>query len=127
MQHENSNIPGGTKNGGRSVRFADSNYAWRSEFFHLLNDISWSIAKTTDRGGNWTDILGGTSLGSVYPRLAVLDTQKGWVLKTDTLFNTRDAGATWSWQIPGRYLNDLCFTDSLNGWLVGYPGLWLLI
>jgi hypothetical protein len=40
------------------------------------------------------------------------------------LFNTRDAGATWSWQIPpGSYLNDIFFTDSLNGWLVGGNGL----
>jgi len=57
------------------------------------------------------------------PHLVVNDSLKGRFLLGDTLFDTRDGGSSWSRQIPGRSLTDVFFTDSLNGWLVGYQGL----
>jgi len=113
--------------GGASgpVRFLGRNYAWRT-FYNGYITHGWGIDKTTDQGAHWINIFSSAYVGCSCgwdPRLAVTDSQKGWFLLRDTLMATRDAGATWAWQIPGRYLNDLFFTDSLNGWIVGYNGL----
>jgi len=102
------------------LRFGGPNYAWRSwHTFIPGGSHYYGVHKTTDRGGSWSSIWNG------YSAFAIPDSLKGWILGAqDTLFKTRDAGATWSWQIlPGSYLNDLFFTDSLNGWIVGYNGL----
>jgi len=52
-----------------------------------------------------------------------VDTIKGWVLLPDTLFDTRDGGTTWSRQVLPGIKWDICFTDSLTGWIVGDRGL----
>ena len=107
------------------LRFGSPNYAWRTTHSFTPGGSHYrGVQKTTDRGGSWTTIWGGGPSGSGPPPIAVPDTLNGWILDGDTLFNTRDAGATWSWQIPPwDYLNDLFFTDSLNGWVVGGNGL----
>jgi photosystem II stability/assembly factor-like uncharacterized protein len=112
-------------------RFLGRNFAWRSWFYRYpYNPESWrwGIQKTTDQGAHWTEIYSFSTEGYCCsciwdPRIALVDYQKGWFLFRDTLRCTRDGGATWSWQIPGQYLNDLFFSDSLNGWLVGRYGL----
>jgi len=106
------------------IRFSSPNCAWRTTYsFFPGYPYYRGVQKTTNRGGSWITIWGGHESG-LQPPIAVPDTLNGWVLISDTLFNTRDAGATWFLQIPpGSYFHDLFFTDPLNGWLVGSNGL----
>ncbi len=101
------------------LRFADRNMAWLSWNYFFPNVArTWGIQRTTNRGANWTNIFNG------YGVFDPVDSLAGWALKRDTLFHTQDGGTGWSWQIPpGRYLNELFFTDSLTGWIVGDRGL----
>jgi len=57
------------------------------------------------------------------PPVELIDTLKTWVLAFDTLYGTRDGGLSWTVQAPPGYKQAICFTDSLNGWLVGQNGL----
>jgi len=112
-------------------RFLNRDFAWKAWFYQWPYTSAywcWGIQKTTDQGAHWTDIYYFRSDGygcscGWHPRIALVDSLKGWFLFRDTLRSTCDGGATWSWQIPGRSMNDLFFTDSLNGWIVGYNGL----
>jgi photosystem II stability/assembly factor-like uncharacterized protein len=93
----------------------DRNHVWFSWYWNIFSDRRWGV--TCGSGG-----LSG--LGYRNPPFVAVDTLKGWILFPDTLFTTRDGGATWSRQIPpGPYKCDFCFVDSLNGWIVGYNGL----
>jgi len=92
----------------------DRNHVWYSWYWNIFSDRRWGV--TCGSGG-----LSG--LGYRAPRFAAVDTIKGWVLLPDTLFDTRDGGTTWSRQVLPGIKWDICFTDSLNGWIVGYNGL----
>ena len=103
------------------LRFRSPNYAWRSWHIYVPGGPYYSgVQKTTNRGVSWSYIWSGDP-----EALTIPDTLNGWVLNyLDTLFDTHDAGSSWSWQVfPGRYFKDVFFVDSLNGWLVGYDGL----
>jgi photosystem II stability/assembly factor-like uncharacterized protein len=111
-------------------RFLNRDFAWRTWYYHWPyspESWHWGLEKTTDQGVHWIPIYNDTTYVGCScgwnPRLALSDSLNGRFLLKDTLHATRDGGSTWSWQVPGRYLNDLFFTDSLNGWIVGYNGL----
>jgi len=96
------------------VHCLDRNHVWYSWYCLWSNERTWGVSCGS----------GGLS-GSGYrvPSLAPVDTLRGWVLLPDTLVDTRDGGITWSRQVPPGIKWDICFVDSLNGWIVGYQGL----
>jgi len=84
------------------------------------------IYKTAASGDTWTRMLNGVVYVSYDPdgvAFAIVDTLKGYILYSDSLMGTLDGGATWvTLGLPG-VKHDICFTDSLNGWIVGDEGL----
>ena len=114
-----------------SVQVLNRDYSWRAAYglMYYLGVPMWSggISKTTAGGVTWTRILngvdyvrGGDPNGLAF---AIVDTLKGYILYSDNLMGTLDGGATWvTLSLPG-VKHDICFTDSLNGWIVGDQGL----
>jgi photosystem II stability/assembly factor-like uncharacterized protein len=113
-----------------NVKVLNRNYAWRASFtvgWYLGIDFeSGGISNTTVGGDTWTRMLNGASSVGGYPdylTFAIVDTLKGYILYSDNLMGTLDGGATWvTLSLPG-VKHDICFTDSLNGWIVGDQGL----
>jgi photosystem II stability/assembly factor-like uncharacterized protein len=108
----------------RRVHCLDRNHIWRSEYFHNdPNPNRWGVSKSSNGGVGWQSVLGRTRNLIPGPPFAVVDTLKTWVLVRDTLYGSRDGGLTWITQEPYSYMNNLCFVDSMNGWIVGNQGL----
>jgi photosystem II stability/assembly factor-like uncharacterized protein len=117
-----------------SVQILNRDYSWRAAYglMYYLGVPMWSggISKTTAGGDTWTRILNGVGYvgygGYGDPNglaFAIVDTLKGYILYSDNLMGTLDGGATWvTLSLPG-VKHDICFADSLNGWIVGDQGL----
>jgi len=98
----------------RRVHCLDRDHVWDSWYWYWSNNRMWGVS--CGQGGM-------TGPGYRTPPFAPVDTLRGWVLFPDTLFDTRDGGITWARQVLPGIKYDICFTDSLNGWIVGYNGL----
>ena len=83
-----------------------------------------SIVHTDDGGVSWTEQkLPGYGIYRLFAT-AFIDNLTGWVAG-EGLFHTTDGGATWTEKNIDRIgdLQDILFTDALNGWLVGEGGV----
>ncbi len=93
------------------VYFQDVNTGW------ILGARGF-VLKTIDGGKNWMKVI----LPSEYANtmsIAFTDTQNG-IICGERQFRTEDSGETWTEeQLADSSLTDICFTDSLNGWMVG--------
>ena len=120
-----------------NVHLLNRNYAWRASYtlgwYMGLSFESGGISKTTIGGDTWTRMLNGTgyvlgwggrqNLPGGTLAFGIVDTLKGYILYSDDLMGTLDGGATWvTLSLPG-VKHDICFSDSLNGWIVGDQGL----
>jgi len=80
------------------------------------------VIHTDDGGGHWVR----QDFAQDWKRLfaiEMLDNQEGWIAG-EGLYHTSDGGAHWNEKDVGfgRDFQDIQFTDSLNGWLVGEYG-----
>lgn len=81
-----------------------------------------SYVKTTNAGTNWIyDTLG---VFGVARAIDFRTPSEAWISIGDKFSVTKDTGNTFTsfYTTDSIRLNDLCFTDSLNGWAVGYNG-----
>jgi photosystem II stability/assembly factor-like uncharacterized protein len=81
-----------------------------------------SYVKTTNTGTNWIyDTLG---VFGVARAIDFRTPSEAWISIGDKFCVTKDTGNTFTsfYTTDSIRLNDLCFTDSLNGWAVGYNG-----
>jgi photosystem II stability/assembly factor-like uncharacterized protein len=105
------------------VEFVDSNLGWAC-------GASGIILKTSDGGENWTIQTEGLAFS--LQDIEFADSLNGcavgyWIDPSDPvvcygiIFRTSNGGETWksyTGELNIRYC-DVCFTDSLNGWVVG--------
>ncbi len=93
------------------VYFQDANTGW------VLGARGF-VLNTRDGGENWAKV----TLPSEYANtmsIAFADTQNG-IICGESHFRTEDGGEKWTEEeLPVPYFADICFTDSVNGWMVG--------
>jgi photosystem II stability/assembly factor-like uncharacterized protein len=103
--------------------------------FFIDNEKGWAVGSegiilyTANGGDNWTEQTSGTdfTLESVYFN----NPYNGWIAGgkeyAGIILRTDNGGGTWEEMYiddPNYYLNDICFTDDLNGWAVGEKHVW---
>jgi len=100
--------------GTGKVYFQDANTGW------VLGARGF-ILKTTDGGENWNKIVLPVDWTNTMS-FAFADGQHG-IICGESLFRTEDSGENWmEEELSAPYLTDICFTDSVNGWMVGEFG-----
>jgi photosystem II stability/assembly factor-like uncharacterized protein len=83
--------------------------------------FSYRYFKTTDAGNTWNLI----SIGTYYQSNFCFNNEMtGWATGSN-IYRTINGGVNWieSFTNPSSSLNYITFTDSFNGWAVGYNGL----
>ena len=109
----------GTESSLNSIYFIDNEFGWAV-------GSEGVILHTTDGGGNWNHQSSGTdfTLESVH----FVDQNNGWIAgwsyEYDIILRTLDGGYNWdivyvNQAILWGHLQDLFFTDNLNGWVAG--------
>jgi len=107
------------------VEFVDAVHGWAA----AQSDSGGRIIHTNDGGQTWTiqryDLEDVGRLSGI----SFVDSLHGWAISGLTypwLLQTINGGETWEkfYKFPfdgtgGAYFNDVCFADSLNGWLFG--------
>lgn len=93
-----------------SMTAVDSAHVW-------MAGTGGTIVYTTDGGDNWELSLLDTNV--MLKSVSFIDTQNGWVSALGGfVYKTTDGGNTWSKSSIGTsFPGDICFTDSLNGWI----------
>lgn len=100
------------------VQFVDSLHGWIAASGPKLN----GILRTTNGGQNWQ--FHDTKLS--VSRFSFADTNHGWASTGDQIYRTIDGGVSWDslvcWCSGAEELKimELAFTDTLNGWAIGY-------
>jgi len=132
-----------TTDGGRNWKKQRSNTPAELVGLYFINpDTGWITGKdgvilhTEDGGETWNRQKSNTSL-SLWSIYFPLD-RKGWVAgNRSTILYTEDGGNSWekytgkiSLSLDGikfqsPHLRSICFTDELNGWIVGEKGVFL--
>jgi hypothetical protein len=82
-----------------------------------------AVLKTTDGGVIWFNSIF-CFCYLLHPYF--IDSLKGWNVKVDQVIYTNDGGLNWNFQYtypPSFSPRKIFFTDSLNGWIIGYNGL----
>jgi photosystem II stability/assembly factor-like uncharacterized protein len=104
----------GTTSFLRAVSFTDTNNGT------VVGD-NGTILRTTNGGGTWTSQTSGTT-GTLYG-VSFTDAHNGTAVGTGGILRTVDGGVTWMSQTLPYYgflgFQDVCFTDSINGTVVG--------
>lgn len=75
------------------------------------------IINTKDGGKTWKVNNIGSNISIISASFA--DSLRGWAsAQGGTILRTKDGGNTWTRShVTNQYLGDICFLDSLNGWL----------
>lgn len=80
------------------------------------------ILKTTDGGENWGKIVLPVEWTNTMS-FAFADSQNG-IICGESYFKTENGGDSWTEEpLRDSILTDICFADSLNGWMVGEYGM----
>ena len=106
-----------------SIYFADKLHGW-------LSFSNGYVAKTTDGGQSWCDLLEPDVLQeetddrSFFWEMYFADTATGWG-RTDSgkLYETKDGGSTWIRLHSDMKFSSMCFLDAQNGWVIAQEGL----
>jgi photosystem II stability/assembly factor-like uncharacterized protein len=105
-----------------AIYFLDGYQGW-------LSFENGYLAKSTDSGRTWCDLLDSKSL---YPlggqnflaKIHFITSMQGWGLGSNgSLLETDDGGARWQRVDTNVRFDDMCFTDSNSGWAVAKEGL----
>lgn len=123
-----------TTDGGMTWEFQEGEGDYFSVFF-LDNDIGWVggmnglLRHTIDGGKNW--VVQETGVDDYLLDIFFLNEKEGWIaggtagfgFATHLIIHTDDAGETWEVQQEGNHIstiyNDIFFSDTLNGLVVG--------
>ncbi|MBI5727188.1 MAG: hypothetical protein HY965_05015, partial [Ignavibacteriales bacterium] len=96
------------------IFFLDENYGWAS-------GSQYTVLSTTNGGANWSILP--YSFPSNVLSVKFLTKKNGYVLTPNNMYRTLDGGITWTAnQISSNSSNAMHFTDTLNGFTVGYGG-----
>ena len=114
-------------------QFSTTDRLWSVDFTDLNNGTvvgeNGTILRTIDGGANW--ILQQSGTDGFLHCVSFINNDTGWVAGSNIILKTTDGGNTWipqtSWlaQTSG-ILNDVHFTDALNGTAVGYTGVYYI-
>lgn len=82
-----------------------------------------SIYKTTDGGILWQEKnvngVDSVAIAGEFDRIFFINDDTGWALNTKYVIKTTDGGENWFSQLNANGVNDVHFSDSLNGWVTG--------
>ncbi|MFC1732467.1 YCF48-related protein [candidate division KSB1 bacterium] len=97
----------------RDIKFIDPSNGWAVGGWY-----SSLVVYTTDSGNTWTEL---PSISNQYlSKVEFVDYDRAWIIGSQTILYTNDGGSTWNQQWSGNSdLYDICFIDSLNGWVLG--------
>lgn len=104
-------------------------YPFRSVYFQN-NQVGWVVGgyigmmgKTIDGGDNWEL----TQVDNYQVDIQFTNDSVGWMISYNNIYKTIDSGINWNkknnFSDPRSSFLDLCFADSLYGWIVGSNGL----
>ncbi len=97
------------------VYFQDANTGW------VLGARGF-ILKTTDGGENWNKVILPVEWTNTMS-FAFADSQNG-IICGESYFKTENGGDSWMEEpLRDSILTDICFADSMNGWIVGEYGM----
>ena len=97
-----------------TLLFQDENTGW-------ILGAQQDLLKTEDGGDTWMEIPKPEFWRNAYD-IGFSNNLHGTICGGST-FNTTDGGENWTENyVTGRTFTDLCFIDSLNGWMVGEWG-----
>ncbi|MBK7810276.1 MAG: T9SS type A sorting domain-containing protein [Saprospiraceae bacterium] len=127
-----------TTDGGKNWNLIQTGFPSDFIDFHFLDSLTGYMVsnssnlaiRTKDGGRTWKKFNGGphqTWELAGFDHVYFLNEEKGWIVKKFmTLHSTIDSAQTWRRDtlLKGMYrINDITFTDSINGWIVGDGGL----
>ncbi len=100
------------------VCFSDSNHGW-------IVGAGGTILRTIDAGTTWSSVESGTSAN--LRSCVFIDNNNGWACggeNSPVLLKTSNGGQDWTAlndfsQITWMVFNDIIFSDSLHGWVIG--------
>ncbi len=115
-----------TFNSLSSINFIDSQTGWAVGYRSGLS----RVLKTVNGGTNWTELVN-NNLGFVLTRIQFIDVNTGWASGSGgynsqaVILKSTNSGANWITQydttgILTYTINDLFFTNSLTGYVVGW-------
>ncbi len=125
-----------TPDTGKILQTNDSGKTWKEttpfdrggaynkiQFLDSLNGFVWGSPqmRTRDGGKTWQALPMDGRIGTP----SFIDTLHGWAGYDYSMFKTTDGGLTWNFltfldQPDQLSINDIDFTDSLNGWAFGF-------
>jgi photosystem II stability/assembly factor-like uncharacterized protein len=80
----------GTTKDMTAVFFIDANTGWAVGY-----DLDNIILKTTDGGNVWADITMGAASTGILRDIAFANSNKGWMVSSDSIYTSSDGGTTW--------------------------------
>ncbi len=104
------------------LQFANSTTGYAAGFRNDWITGSGLVLKTTNSGKTWLTVYLNYESGEPYRGLFFTDENNGWVSGySEDIKHTTDGGASWVTQSIGTgfSVNDLFFTDGLNGFAAG--------
>ena len=120
-----------TSNGGTDWILQDKNGAYNCLCFlnadtFFMGSSYGNVSKTTDGGASWIDINLSYPIKTIYFK----DKINGWALIDNygNPFQTTDGGNTWfrsAMMGESETFDNICFADSLNGFGLGWPTLYM--
>ena len=90
---------------------------------YVVGGLDGKIMKTTDGGTNWA--LKGNFPNTYFTDLCFPSKNRGFACGANSIYQTNDAGLHWSLLVSGQiYYQHIRFTDPLNGYILGYGGIY---
>ena len=120
-----------TSDGGDSwTKIYETYFGYLSSIKFTSQNIGYAagensiVAKTSDGGLNWSDIIVISQGNYDWQEVYFVDDNIGWLVDLfGAVVKTTDGGVTWNEQIPRfiipSYYYSVYFIDSLKGWVVG--------
>lgn len=109
-----------------AIYFLDANSGW-------LSFKNGYMAKTTDGGRTWCDLLNPRDVWpdpiglTFFWKLHFIDSMRGWGVGYSSLYETKDGGISWNRIDVDAIFEDMFFLDTRRGWAVAKEGLFRII
>ena len=96
------------------IEFADAQNGW-------VVGENGVIRHTTDGGVNWLNQISGITTG--LNDIKAINASTAWAVGSNIILSTTNGGATWNTHVLDNVnLQEVCFTDALNGWVTTSSG-----
>lgn len=123
LETTEGNTESGVVHAPAAIYFLDASQGW-------LSFRNGYIAKSTDGGRTWCDLLDPKSIWpsanwqTFFAKIHFIDSMHGWGLGADgSLQETIDGGTSWRKVDMNVRFEDMCFLDKGNGWAIAREGL----